>query len=110
MRLPENINISGKPQICTSRQSLNPCGDLEIQSGPQMLPIKTRPFFVTSFCMVALYGQGGGGVQFRDWTVPTPSSKPVLACAELRSLTNFDYSVVSANMISGSAGVPSIVE
>jgi hypothetical protein len=71
-----------------------------------MLTMKIRLFFVTSFCMAALYGQGGGGVQFRDWTVTTPTGKPVVACGELRSLTNFDYSVVSAGMISGSAGVP----
>src|SRR5271170_6922439 len=71
-----------------------------------MSPIKIRPFFLTSFCMAALYGQGGGGVQFRDWAVPTLTGKPVIACSELRSLTNFDYSVVSASMISASDGVP----
>jgi pimeloyl-ACP methyl ester carboxylesterase len=71
-----------------------------------MLPIKIRPLFMTSFCLTALYGQGGGGVQFRDWTAPAPTGKPVIACSELRSLTNFDYSVVSASLVSGSTVAP----
>jgi feruloyl esterase len=45
-------------------------------------------------------------VQFRDWTPPVPTVKPVLPCAELRSLTSFDLSVISAVVIGPSASAP----
>jgi hypothetical protein len=61
---------------------------------------------MTLFCALTVYGQGTGGVQFRDWTAPVPTGKPVIACGELRSLTSFALSVISATVIPGSAGAP----
>src|SRR3984957_10533993 len=65
-----------------------------------------RLFSLILFCSAGLYGQGGGGVQFRDWTVPVTTGKPKMACAELRGLTSYDLSVISAIVIPGSADVP----
>ena len=61
---------------------------------------------VNLLCASALYSQGGGGVQFRDWAAPAPTGKPAIACRELRSLTGFDLSVVSATVIPAAAAVP----
>jgi Tannase and feruloyl esterase len=58
------------------------------------------------FCAVTLWGQGGGGVQFRDWMPPAPTAKPILRCADLRSLTSPDLSVISAVVIPASATAP----
>ena len=57
-------------------------------------------------CMGALYGQGGGQVQFRDWTAPATSAKAKLACGELRGLTNFEMSVVSAVRVAAAGETP----
>jgi len=46
-----------------------------------------RLFLLTTLCATALFGQGGGNVQFRDWTKPPTTGKPAMACSELRSLT-----------------------
>ncbi|MBN9661024.1 MAG: tannase/feruloyl esterase family alpha/beta hydrolase [Acidobacteria bacterium] len=45
-------------------------------------------------------------VPLRDWPVPAPIGKPAIACADLRSLTNFEYSVVSASVVAASAAAP----
>jgi len=50
--------------------------------------------------------QGAGGVQFRDWTAPVSTGRPVMVCGELRGLTNFDLSVISAIVIPPSANAP----
>jgi Tannase and feruloyl esterase len=65
-----------------------------------------RLVFVTVFCAASLYSQGGGGVQFRDLTALPPTGKPAIACAELRSLTTFDLSVIGATMIPASVDGP----
>ena len=65
-----------------------------------------RLLYVSAFCAAALWGQGGGGVQFRDWTAPVPTGKPAIACGELRSLTSFDLSVIAATVIPASANAP----
>jgi feruloyl esterase len=65
-----------------------------------------RLVFVTLFCACALFGQGAGGVQFHDWTAPGPTAKPAIACAELRSLTTYDLSVIGATVIQSSAIAP----
>jgi Tannase and feruloyl esterase len=57
-------------------------------------------------CCAALYGQGAGGVQFRDWNAPSASAKAKIACGELRSLTGFDLSVISATLIPAAGEVP----
>src|SRR5580700_4947811 len=65
-----------------------------------------RLLVITTFCVAALWGQGGGGVQFRDWTVPPPVGKPAIACGELRSLTSFDLYVIGAVVIPASTNAP----
>jgi feruloyl esterase len=66
-----------------------------------------RTFCLTLSCAATLYSQGGGNVQFRDWTnAPTPNTRPALACHELLSLTSYDLSVVSATVIPSSAAAP----
>ena len=65
-----------------------------------------RSLCLIFFCATALYGQGGGGVQFRDWTAPAAAGKPAIACGELRSLTSLDLSVISATVVAGAANVP----
>ena len=35
-----------------------------------------RIFLLTIFCVATVWGQGGGGVQFRDWTVLVPPGNP----------------------------------
>jgi feruloyl esterase len=57
-------------------------------------------------CAGSLLAQGGGGVQFRDWTPPASTGKPAIACGELRSLTSFDLSVIGARVIPASANAP----
>lgn len=53
-----------------------------------------------------LHGQGGGAVQFRDWTPPPPTAKPVTACSKLLSLTSLDLSVISAVVTPASSQAP----
>jgi hypothetical protein len=65
-----------------------------------------RLLAVFSFCVVTSWAQGGGGVQFRDWTPPVPTGKPAIACSELRSLTSFEISVISAVPVPASANAP----
>jgi hypothetical protein len=65
-----------------------------------------RLLIITSFCVATLWGQGGGGVQFRDWNAPAPTAKPAMACGELRSLTSFDLYVIGASVIPASATAP----
>src|SRR5712692_10002674 len=54
----------------------------------------------------ALWGQGAGGVSFRDWTAPAATTKSKIACGELRSFTSFELSVVSATVIRATQDVP----
>jgi hypothetical protein len=54
----------------------------------------------------ALWGQGAGGVQFRDWTIPAAPAKPKIGCGELRGLTNFELSVLSATVIHAAGDTP----
>ena len=70
-----------------------------------------RLFTLIVFFTATLWGQGAGGVQFKDWTAPgpnakTPSAKAKIACGELRSLTGFELSVISASVIPAAAEVP----
>src|SRR3984885_11257494 len=65
-----------------------------------------RLLIITTFCVTTLWGQGGGGVQFRDWTAPAPTAKPAMACGELRSLTSFDLYVIGAPVTPASATAP----
>jgi hypothetical protein len=65
-----------------------------------------RLFLIATFCVATVWGQGGGGVQFRDWTAPAATGKPAIACGELRGLTNFDLYVIGATVIPASASAP----
>ena len=58
-----------------------------------------RLLIVSILSGAALWGQGAGGVQFRDWATPAATAKPKIACGELRNLTNFELSVLSATLI-----------
>ncbi len=58
------------------------------------------------FFVATLYAQGGGSVQFRDLAAMAATGKPVMPCAELRSLTSYDLSVISANVIPASSEAP----
>jgi hypothetical protein len=53
-----------------------------------------------------LLGQGGGSVQFRDWNPPPASAKPIGACRDLLSLTGFDLSIVSADLVPAADRAP----
>ncbi|QOY90917.1 tannase/feruloyl esterase family alpha/beta hydrolase [Paludibaculum fermentans] len=63
---------------------------------------KLKPLFPL-FCAAALSAQV---VPLRDWPVPAPTGKPAILCADLRSLTNFEYSVVSATVVDASTAAP----
>jgi feruloyl esterase len=65
-----------------------------------------RLLCAVTFCATALWGQGAGNVQFRDWTPPALTGKPAIACGELRGLTSFDLSVITATVIPASAAAP----
>jgi hypothetical protein len=39
-----------------------------------------RLVFLIVFCVANLYGQGGGGVQFRDLTAHFATQRPTLGC------------------------------
>ena len=68
-----------------------------------------RLLIVSILSGAALWGQGAGGVQFRDWIAPAATAKPKIACGELRSLTSFELSVLSATVIARRGKLPSIV-
>ena len=57
-------------------------------------------------CVASLFAQGGGGVQFRDYQAPSPTSKPRTACAGLVALTGYEFSVYSAGMVAASDSAP----
>src|ERR1039458_6320558 len=65
-----------------------------------------RPLILFLGFAAVLPGQGGGSVQFRDWTPPSATAKPVTACSQLLSLTDFDLSVVSAALVPPSTSAP----
>ena len=59
-----------------------------------------------AFLSAPLFPQGGGGVQFRDYKVPAPASRPRASCGGLVSLSGYDFSVYSAAIIPASDSVP----
>src|SRR5947199_6849860 len=65
--------------------------------------MSTCKLLLSLFCAAALSAQV---VPLRDWAVPAATGKPAIACSELRSLTNFEYSVVSASMVEGTTAAP----
>ena len=52
------------------------------------------------------FAQGGGGVQFRDYQAPGPTSKPRSSCAGLVALTGYEFSVYSAGLVAASESAP----
>jgi hypothetical protein len=60
-----------------------------------------RTLLLMLFGACALAGQG-----LRDWSATAPAAKPAMACGELRALTSFDISVISAITVPESAGAP----
>ncbi len=65
-----------------------------------------RPFALLLGYAALLLGQGGGSVQFRDWTPPPATAKPVTNCSQLLSLTGFDLSVVSSALVPPATSAP----
>jgi feruloyl esterase len=55
---------------------------------------------------VQLFSQGGGGVQFRDYRSPSPTSRPRATCAGLVTFTGYEFSVYSARMVAASDNAP----
>src|SRR5580658_1016616 len=53
-----------------------------------------------------LVAQGGGSVQFRDWSPPPSGAKPVMACPQLLSLTGYDLSVISSELTPATVQAP----
>ena len=65
-----------------------------------------RLLLATLSFAAAMWGQGAGGVQFRDWSMPAKDALAKIVCGELRSLTSYEFSVLSATIISAAADVP----
>jgi hypothetical protein len=65
-----------------------------------------RLLIATLFLASTIWAQGAGGVQFRDWSAPGAALKSKIACNELRSLTSYELSVVSASIIPAAGDVP----
>jgi len=57
-------------------------------------------------CVASAWGQGAGGVQFRDWGAQPVGPRPKIPCGQLRSLTGYDLSVISASVIPAAANAP----
>lgn len=45
-------------------------------------------------------------VPLRDWSVPAMTRKPAISCNDLRSLTSYEYSVVSTNIVAATSAAP----
>ncbi len=54
----------------------------------------------------ALAAQGGGSVQFRDWAAPASTARPAAPCRQMLSLTGYDLSVISADVVQASTTAP----
>jgi pimeloyl-ACP methyl ester carboxylesterase len=65
-----------------------------------------RLFVSVFFLAAAAWGQGAGGVQFRDWNVSSGTASAKAVCSELRGLTNYEISVVGAIVIPETRDVP----
>jgi feruloyl esterase len=65
-----------------------------------------RLLLATFLFTTNLFSQGGGGVQFRDLTPLPKTHKPAMGCADLRSLTSYDLSVISARLIAATDKAP----
>jgi Tannase and feruloyl esterase len=71
--------------------------------------MRCRRFAAAVVCLLAAStAQGQSGAQFKDWNLPSDEVrlKSKLACADLRSLTGFEFSVVTANTIAANADAP----
>lgn len=44
--------------------------------------------------------------RLRDWTPPPATTRPVMACGALKSLTNYEYSVVTTDVIAATDAAP----
>jgi len=65
-----------------------------------------RIFLGTMLGATAMLGQGGGHVQFRDWSVPAGGARPKATCGSLQSLTDYEMSVTSAKVVAATADMP----
>jgi hypothetical protein len=65
-----------------------------------------RLLIATLFLAATMWGQGAGGVQFRDWSAPGSIATSKMVCTQLRSLTSYELSVISASIIPAAGDVP----
>src|SRR5271166_6300249 len=65
-----------------------------------------RFWFASFLCAAVAWGQGAGNVQFRDWGAQPVGPQPKIACAQLRSLTSYELSVISATAIPAASNAP----
>jgi len=66
-------------------------------------------FVAVVACLLAAFNaQAQNGSQFKDWNPPSDEVrlKPKTVCADLRSLTGYELSIISANMISATTDAP----
>jgi feruloyl esterase len=70
------------------------------------MPTPIRIATTVLLLVARLFPQGGGGVQFRDYKAPTPTSSPRTTCASLVALTGYDFSVYSAATVPASDSAP----
>ena len=69
-----------------------------------MQPMRSLALF--PLAATALFAQGAGSVQFRDWNPPPSTARPAAACSRLLSLTGFDLSVIGAALVDASTAAP----
>ncbi|HTT63826.1 MAG TPA: tannase/feruloyl esterase family alpha/beta hydrolase [Bryobacteraceae bacterium] len=65
-----------------------------------------RLFIATLILAATMWGQGAGGVQFRDWNAPGGTVSAKTVCGELRNLTDYELSVIGASLIPAAGDVP----
>ena len=65
-----------------------------------------QPILLILVFAAALFGQGGGSVQFRDWNPAPATAKPVTTCSQLLGLTDFELSVISAALVPPTTSAP----
>ena len=56
--------------------------------------------------VVPMFPQGGGGVQFRDYKAPSPTSQSRTSCGGLVALTGYEFSVYAAAIVRASDAAP----
>lgn len=66
--------------------------------------MSTCKLLLLSVCAVVV--ASAQGVRLRDWRVPPLTARPVMDCSDLRSLTNYESSVVTTKVIAATPAAP----